>query len=401
MAKRPKAGATAVRSARMVRRHRPQAWHLILTGFLVCVAIASILYMPWLEKMAEPESSADSSLRDIEPRPAANLRSLANALYTQTTPALEDQGIWPSLVVRTIGSTTGEANPVDTVDVRVPGDLPLEEVNLQLTRLVRQYGGQVLDAVVVGRGKGLAIHAGLDGTPTTLFTLHYDVELRRPSGRIAIVLDDFGSASQNLVDRFCALPQAMTMAVLPNEGDVDFILDLARRRGHEVLVHLPMEPEDFPDKNPGPGAIFISDDSSRVRQLVRQAFHKLPGTVGLNNHMGSKATADQQLMRQVLLEVKQRGLIFLDSRTSPNSVAFDLALSMEVPAAKRDFFIDPVDQATAVETRLWALADLAAQQGQAIGIGHDREQTLLALEHTLPQLEMRGFRFVPVSELAE
>ena len=400
MAKRSKPGAGSARGARMVRRHRPQAWHLVFSAFLVCVAILAILYLPWLEKMAEP-AAHPAALKDIESRPAANHRSLANALYTQTTSVLEDQGIWPALVRRTIGITTNGENAVDTVDVRVPADLPLEEVNLQLSKLVRQIGGQVLQAAHKGSGRGLTIHVGLDGAPTTLFTLHQDPHLQRPAGQIAIVLDDFGSMSQELVERFCALSQPLTLAILPNEGEVDHILDLARRGGHEVLVHLPMEPEDFPEKNPGPNAIFISDDSSRVRQLVRQAFHKIPGTVGLNNHMGSRATADHELMRRVLLEVKRRGLLFLDSRTSPNSVAFDIALSMEVPAAKRDLFIDPVDQALAIETRLWALADLAAEQGRAIGIGHDREQTLIALERALPQMEMRGFRFVPISELVE
>ena len=204
-----------------------------------------------------------------------------------------------------------------------------------------------------------------------------------------------------MVERFCALNQPLTLAVLPNEGNVERILELARGSGHELLVHLPMEPEDFPAKNPGPNAILLSDDSTRVRQLVRQALRKVPGAVGLNNHMGSRATADQRLMRLVLQELKLRGLMFLDSRTSPNSVAFDQALAMGVPAARRDLFIDAVDQATAIETRLWALAELAARQGQAIGLGHDREQTLLALESVLPQLEMRGFSFVPVSGLVE
>jgi polysaccharide deacetylase 2 family uncharacterized protein YibQ len=400
MAKRPKGGAGSMRGARMVRRHRPQTWHLVFSGFLVCAAILAILYVPWLEKQAGPPPQA-ASLEEIEPRPAANLRSLANALYTQTTPALEEQGIWPSLVKKTIGVTTHGLNAVDTIYVRVPGDLPLEEVNLQLSKLVRQNGGQVLGAVHTGRGRDVAIHVGLDGSPTTLFTLHQDAKLRRPAGQIALVLDDFGSMSQELAERFCALSQSLTLAILPNEGEVDQILDLARRGGHEVLVHLPMEPENFPEKNPGPDALFISDDSTRVRQLVRRAFRKIPGAVGLNNHMGSRATANHELMRHVLLEVKRRGLLFLDSRTSANSVAFDMALSMEVPTAKRDLFIDPVDQALAIATNLWALADLAAQQGRAIGIGHDREQTLVALEKTLPQLEMRGFRFVTISELAE
>ena len=384
----------------MVRRHRPQAWHLRLTGFLIFVAIAAALYMPQLEER-QPATDSFANLGDIEPQPAANRPSLANTLYTQTTLALEEQGIFSTLVRKTIGSDRGGEPPVDTVDVRVPIDLPLEEVNLQLSKLVRRSGGQVIGAGDAGNGAGLSIHAGLDGAPTTLFTLHHDRNVRRATGRIAIVLDDFGSMSGRLVERFCSLHQPLTLAVLPNEGNVERILELARGSGHELLVHLPMEPEDFPAKNPGPGAIFLSDDSTRVRQLVRQALRKVPGAVGLNNHMGSRATADQRLMRLVLQELKLRGLMFLDSRTSPNSLAFDLALAMEVPATKRDLFIDAVDQATAIEARLWALAELAAQQGQAIGLGHDRAQPLLALESVLPQLEMRGFRFVPVSGLVE
>ena len=124
-----------------------------------------------------------------------------------------------------------------------------------------------------------------------------------------------------------------------------------------------------------------------------------PGAVGLNNHMGSRATADARVMEQVLTEVKKHDLFFLDSRTAAASIAYGTALQLAVPALQRDLFIDTVDEAGAIEARLWELAELAAAQGHAIGIGHDREQTLLALQSVLPHLETRGFLFVPLSQL--
>jgi len=207
------------------------------------------------------------------------------------------------------------------------------------------------------------------------------------------------SWDKRLIERFCALTQPLTLAILPNEGKVDAILQLARERGHEIILHLPMQPED-PEKDPGPDAIRIDASDAEIRQKVRQALRKVPSAVGVNNHMGSLATADSRVMEQVLLELQSRGLFFLDSRTSAATVAFGLAKGLGVPTLSRDLFIDPVDDRQAAEAQLWELAARAARSGSAIGIGHDRESTLQALQAVLPRLETRGFRFVPLSALA-
>ena len=162
-----------------------------------------------------------------------------------------------------------------------------------------------------------------------------------------------------------------------------------------------MQPENYPLSDPGVDAILVEQDAAAIRQQVRAAIRKVPGAVGLNNHMGSRATADSMTMQQVLSEVKKHHLLFLDSRTSAHSIAYDMARFMRVPTVRRDLFIDPVDDAAAIQESLWELAALAAENGQAIGLGHDREQTLLALEAVLPRLESRGFRFVPISQLAQ
>jgi uncharacterized protein len=101
----------------------------------------------------------------------------------------------------------------------------------------------------------------------------------------------------------------------------------------------------------------------------------------------------------VLNELKARNLLFLDSRTTANSVAYDMAIDMDLRAYTRDLFLDEIDEIEAIEARLWDLAGIAARAGQAIGIGHDREATLLALTSILPRLETRGFRFAPISRL--
>ena len=118
--------------------------------------------------------------------------------------------------------------------------------------------------------------------------------------------------------------------------------------------------------------------------------------------MGSRATADFHVMNEVLGELQKQKLFFLDSRTSEKSLVATLGPQMKVPIAQRDLFIDAVDVSVEkVKDRLWELAKIASNRGKAIGIGHDREETLTALESTLPRLESRGFRFVSVSQLAE
>ena len=383
----------------MVRRHRPQAWHLALSGFLVCVAILGILYLPWHEEDRPGSGPPVLGSVRVPPTPSIHIDALADNLFSGIDPVLEELGIWASLIRKRRGHDGGSSVAVDTVIVQVPADLPLEDVNYRISHLVNRLGGKVLRAVENRRPRRVLMYCGLNGTTSTLFVIER-AQVSRTGGRIAIVLDDFGSSSIHLVERFCALPQTLTLAVLPNEGEIGKIIDLAERHGHEVLAHMPMEPENFPEKNPGTNSIFVSQDSSRIRELVRRALRKIPSAVGLNNHMGSRATADRRVMTYVLREVDRRGLLFLDSRTASASVAYEVAQSLGIPSASRDLFIDPVDQAGAIEVKLWELADLAAENGQAVGIGHDRKETLLALERALPLLERRGFRFVPISEVA-
>ena len=382
-------------SGRMVRRRRSPIWHLAPTGVLVLAALAALSHDLWRVRPYEPPAQ-------LLPAPIRTVGDAAE--WAQVLPSLAAQVLAElGIGADQIAWDRPQAQGAEYIEVRVPSDLPLATVNLALNRLIEGLGGRVLQAVEKMDAQQVEIRCGHSGGETTRFLLRRDPELRRRTGRIALILDDFGSWSwrQGLAERFCALPQPLTLAVLPNEGHVQEMIDLALAQGHELLVHLPMEPDGFPRADPGEQAIFVDQETEAIHRLVVDAIDKVPGAVGLNNHMGSRATADPRVMEVVLRLAKQRGLLFLDSRTTARSVAFGLARQLRVPAAQRDLFIDPVDEVEAVSRKLWELAELAAEQGQAIGIGHDREHTLLALETVLPRLESRGFRFVPISRLTQ
>jgi polysaccharide deacetylase 2 family uncharacterized protein YibQ len=289
---------------------------------------------------------------------------------------------------------------IDQLKIRVPNDLPLLACNLEVTRILKRGEGRVLRAIRDAKKNVVTILAGKGSRAGIKILLLPDRKISRRTGRIALIIDDFGGGDTEIAERFCTLSQPITLAIFPGTEKSQEIADLALQRGHEVIVHLPMEPHDT-EKDPGDGAILVSQPTDTIRAMTRRLLRSLPQAVGVNNHMGSKATEDPRVMRVVLDEVKRQKKFFIDSRTSSRSVAYTLARRMGVRTAKLELFLDNEDDDDEVKKRLYELSDLATQDGEAIGIGHDRETTIEVLQEVLPQLERRGFRFVKASEIVE
>jgi polysaccharide deacetylase 2 family uncharacterized protein YibQ len=218
------------------------------------------------------------------------------------------------------------------------------------------------------------------------------------SPRLAIVIDDLGRSTAE-VDRLLALKVPLTYAVLPWETRTLEVAALLRAAGVEVLCHLPME--SATGANPGPNAILEHLTPERIAARTRAALDELPVAVGVNNHMGSAITDDPVAMAAVLDVVAQRGLFFLDSRTTKESIAFALARERAIPAASRDVFLDEAPEVADVEAAFDQLLTAAREQGAAIAIGHPRPATLEVLERRIPEAKEAGFEFVPVSYLLE
>ncbi len=220
---------------------------------------------------------------------------------------------------------------------------------------------------------------------------------RRPM--IAIVIDDMGLNRRNS-ERAVHLPAPLTLAYLTYAEDLSGQTAAARRAGHELLVHMAMEPLDgYIDS--GPDVLETGAPPGRLMAQLRHNLAAFDGYVGINNHMGSRFTSSEPEMRLVLAELKHRGLLFLDSRTIASSVGAPVAAQLGLPFAERDVFLDNVQSADAVDARLAEVERIASSRGYAIAIGHPHDATIAALAAWLPTLQQRGFALVPVSAIVK
>ena len=216
---------------------------------------------------------------------------------------------------------------------------------------------------------------------------------------IAVLIDDLGLNRPN-TRRTTALPAPLTMAFLTYAGDLEAQTARARAAGHELLLHVPMEPVSE-RKNPGPNVLAAELGPEEVLRRLRLGLERFSGYVGVNNHMGSRFTANAPGMTAVLAEIHQRGLAYVDSRTSRDSVAARIARAMGVPHAVRDVFLDNDPQAEKVALQLSITEEVARERGYAVAIGHPHDGTLDALEVWLRDLDQRGFSLVPVSKIID
>ena len=217
------------------------------------------------------------------------------------------------------------------------------------------------------------------------------------SGRLAMVIDDVGNSKEAL-KAFLRIPAPLTFAVIPGTRCAAACLQMIRASGREAVLHLPMEPLD-PDFCP-PGAITVEMTDAEIEERVSKYLDELPGVVGVNNHMGSRATQDRRVMEAVLRVVGARGLFFLDSRTASRTVVAEVGAELGVPCISRDGrFLDHLGNSADADEVLVELAELALSKGSAVGIGHVRKGTSAAVLRSLPKLRAMGVEIVPLSSL--
>ena len=220
-----------------------------------------------------------------------------------------------------------------------------------------------------------------------------------PTGEpvIAILIDDMGidqKRSRVAID----LPAPVTLSFIPYGYHLRELTGKARAAGHEIMLHLPMEPLD-PEANPGPNALLTKLDRTEILRRLRWGLDRFEGYVGVNNHMGSKFSAWRPGMQLVMSELRSRGLLFIDSWTSNQSVGLSLSKELQVPNASRDIFIDHDISRVAIRHSLAELEYIARQRGFAVGIGHPHDLTLTMLNRWMAEARARGIEFVPISAI--
>ncbi len=211
---------------------------------------------------------------------------------------------------------------------------------------------------------------------------------------VAVVIDDVG-LDRPRSRRTWELPGPLTLSFLPYAKDLREQARAARAKGHELMLHLPMEPNGRND--PGPNALLVSLTDAEIRQRTTAALDSFDGFAGVNNHMGSRFTTFRPGMETVLRQLKGRGLMFLDSRTSAQSVGDTVAHEVGVPSIVRHVFLDDDDSLGAVRRRLAEAEAIARRQGFVVVIGHPHEATLQALAEWLPAVSGKGLALAPAT----
>ena len=285
------------------------------------------------------------------------------------------------------------AQPAPTVPALLPvADLVASDAAASSTTLTAGAGVAIADPAL-----GMPQMDILAASPPDWLRYSVPVSVAHGQAMLAIVIDDVG-IDRRATQRAIALPGPITLSFISYAHDLPAQTAQARAAGHELLVHLPMEPLG-PSVDPGPNALMVGDDSGELHRRMAWALDRFDGYVGINNHMGSRFTADRTAMTVVLSEVGRRGLLYVDSRTIPNTVAPELAATLGVPFAERNVFLDVEPTERSIAAALAAAQQIAREQGSAVAIGHPYPSTLSVLEAWLPRFAEDGIALVPISTI--
>lgn len=216
-------------------------------------------------------------------------------------------------------------------------------------------------------------------------------------GDMAIVIDDFGYTHDPIAG-FVEMGRPITFAVLPYRQYSHEAATRALSAGHVVMLHLPLEPLSSAEQSE-PTTITVNMRPDEIKQAVAKAIASVPGVKGVNNHQGSKATGDREVMKQVLSVIKAHNLFFIDSRTSGNSVAAEVARQLGLRTGENELFLDNSADIDQIKKQLRKAVAIAQKSGSVTVIGHARPNTVIAVREIIPEIEAAGIRLVYANQL--
>jgi polysaccharide deacetylase 2 family uncharacterized protein YibQ len=217
--------------------------------------------------------------------------------------------------------------------------------------------------------------------------------------KVAIIIDDLGY-DRFIAKKFLGLDGVFTFSILPHSPHTKRIARAAVAKGYEIMLHLPMEPIEYPAVNPGPGALLTSMFPDELIETLRKALDDVPSIKGVNNHMGSRMTTVSTQMYQIFSVLKQRNLFFIDSRSTAKTICKPSARLLHIPFAERDVFIDHIADPEFIRKQLRQLVRIAKRNGVAVGIAHPHKMTYTILRQELSELKKK-VQLVPASSIVK
>jgi len=298
--------------------------------------------------------------------------------------------------------------------INIPGEMSVDMVEQALQSGVTSVGGQVISSQP-DHYQGLSVVrldigikdkvAGDDMTIVSdrVYLVREQIAVIVPTkevaghGQMAIVIDDFGY-SKEPINAFAAIARPLTFAILPYRPFSNEAAARGLSSGHQIMLHLPMQPLDQAEQSEQL-TITVNMSDGEIQEMTKKAIQAIPGLIGVNNHQGSRSTADKRVMKVVLGELKANSLFFLDSRTNSQSIGAETARQMGIRTGENQLFIDNTDDVSAIKAKLRTAQDMAIKHGSVIVIGHARMNTAKAVSEMISELESKGIQLVFVSQM--
>jgi polysaccharide deacetylase 2 family uncharacterized protein YibQ len=220
------------------------------------------------------------------------------------------------------------------------------------------------------------------------------------ANKVALIVDDMGY-SLEAINKLCSIGRPLTIAIIPYSPLASEIAAISRQHDLEVILHLPLEAINNNEGNHSKGMITAGMSEDEIITIVEKDLDQVPYIRGVNNHMGSKITADRQLMNIILRRLKNRNLFFIDSRTTASSVAYNIAQSLNIPSAYRHIFLDGELNESYIKQQLIELFRRAQKNGFALGICHPTKETLKVLKESFHLVDEYGLEPVLASQIVQ
>lgn len=235
-----------------------------------------------------------------------------------------------------------------------------------------------------------------DGKKTGIIRLIIRPEIIK--GRVVLIIDDFGYAFGDTERGFLNLNRAVTFSVIPGHSYSKSIAREAYRRGHPVMIHMPMEPLKYYG---GEEEYMIMDGMGEpeIEYRISKAMEDLPMAEGMNNHMGSRVTGSPEMIHKIAHVLEKKNLYFVDSYTVNGTVVFKTMKAHNIRVFERNIFLDHDNTDGDIRRQIRKMARLAERKGMAVAIGHNRPLTLKVLQEMIPKLEKEGFVFISPEDL--
>ena len=282
-----------------------------------------------------------------------------------------------------------------TKEVQVSRGINMEDYRKSLTDSLRQIGAELYEVELSDKGDLLSMKVGKRSLVMQNLLLRYPFA----KYRVSIVIDDLGQRKDQ-VKNFLRLDIPLNFAIIPLLPYSTLLARELNNSGYETILHLPMEPEDYPRTDPGQGALLVSMGSSQIESTILRDLNTVPGVSGVSNHEGSRFTANREKMKEALSVLKREGLYFFDSNTSRHSVGEEVARELGMLALSNQIFLDTKDEYKSICRQLEKLRRRVFKSGTGIAIGHvHRKFTSDALAEYIPKFKQDGIEFVSLSEL--